>query len=141
MAQYRDLNALYKYLQHQVNSAMEKEVAEEAKRVMEVHIQTDVYNAYTPTDYERTYQLLEDVQSNVISDGTIEVKDTRSENGKDITKIIEYGVGYDWGYIRNLDQEIGARPFIENTYEDLNTNKTHVKTLKNVLESKGIRVE
>jgi hypothetical protein len=120
---------------------MEKDVAEEVKRVMEVHIQTDVYNAYEPTDYVRTYKLMEDIQSELIDDGTIEVKDTRSENGRDITRIIEDGRGYDWGYARNLDQEIGARPFIENTRNDLDTNKSHIEVLKKALRDKGFRVE
>jgi hypothetical protein len=141
LAVYRDLNALYRYLQRQLNNVMEKDVAEEVKRVMEVHIQTDVYNAYEPTDYVRTYKLMEDVQSELIDDGTIEVKDTRSENGRDITRIIEDGIGYDWGYQRNLDQEIGARPFIANTRNDLDTNKSHIEVLKKALQDKGFRVE
>lgn len=141
MPDFNNLNALYAYIQVQVNDAMEKDVAEEAKRVMEVHIQTDVYNTYTPTDYERTYQLMEDVKSELIDDGTIEIKDTRTENGRDITKIIEYGVGYDWGYKRNLDEEIGPRPFVELTAKDLETNKSHVGVLKKALQDKGISVE
>lgn len=140
MPDFSSLNALFNYLQRQVNSSMEHEVANEVVNVVRDHVQTDVYDAYQPTGtYVRQNQLLNNVKSELIEDGTIEITDVRTDGGKNVTEIVEYGRGYTWS--PELDTEIGPRPFLENSIDDLSMNKQHVDTLRKSLINKGLQVE
>lgn len=139
LAEYRDLNALFNYLQKQINNTMENQVAEEVVNVVKGHVESDVYEAYQPKSYQREYQLLNNVKSTLINNGTIEINDIRMDGEKNVTQIVEYGSGYTWH--GNLDETIGPRPFIENSIDDLSMNKQHVEALKKALISKGLQVE
>lgn len=144
----RNINELKKYLQKQINDVLQNEVKNEVEETMRNHIQKDVYEAYTPysTDgktphYERTYELLRSIESNLVDDGMLSVENTRHEGDRDIVSVIEYGQGYQWGYVRDLDEEIGARPFVENTREELRQTNKHVEALKKGLKRQGLDVE
>ena len=144
----RSLSQLEKALKQKIQHAMEDEVAKTAKDTMQEKIQTEVYNKYTPysTDgktphYERTYELLESVKTNMVNDNTLELTNTRSDGDRYIPEIIEYGQGYEWGYTRDLDEEIGARPFIAKTHEALDKEGIYKQALKKGLQQRGLKVE
>lgn len=151
MPEFKNLNDLQKYLNGMIANALEKEVASVAKETMQLHIQRDVYAAYTPysTDgetphYERTGKLLEDIEATMAGD-TLVVEDTRNneddvENGRDVVDVINSGKGYEWGYKRNLDEEIGERPFVQNTFEELSEGLAS-EALKQGLKRFGLDVE
>jgi len=148
MPSFKSLKELEKFLQKQINDALKNEVKNEVEETIRDHIQKDVYEAYTPysTDgktphYERTYELLRSIESNLVDDGVLSVENTRHEGNRNIVEVIEYGQGYQWGYVRNLDEEIGARPFIENTREELRQTNKHVGALKKGLKRQGVDVE
>lgn len=148
MTSFKNLKDLERFLQKQINNALQNEVKNEVEETMRNHIQKDVYEAYTPysTDgvtphYERTYELLRSIESNLIDDGVLSVENTRHEGDRYIVEVIEYGKNYQWGYTRNLDEEIGARPFVENTREELRQTNKHVEALKKGLKRQGIDVE
>ena len=101
-----------------VPQVLETTVADVAKETMERHIQEDVLDAYAPTSYERTGLLQKSCETTMISNNTLELKNTREENGKDIVSTIEYGTDY---YTKELDERIGARPFTERTKEELSS--------------------
>jgi len=143
------LKLIEKHIQLKIQDAMQKEVAETVRKTMQDHIQKDVYNTYIPYSkggvtphYKRTYKLIADntIRSKMINNNTLQVTNEREEDGIDIVKVIEYGKGYTWGYTRDLDEEIGARPFIKNTREDLRINKQHVRALKLGLIRNGVKV-
>jgi hypothetical protein len=144
---FNNLQQLEKYLNGMIRNALDTNVAETAKETMQLHIQRDVYAAYTPysTDgktpyYERTGQLLQDVEHSMLNNNTLVIENTRSENGRDIVKVIEEGKNYEWGYKRNLDEEIGKRPFVHNTFVELSKGLAK-ESLKEGLRRQGISVE
>jgi hypothetical protein len=151
MPEIKTLNQLEKYLNDYINNALNKDVAEIAKENMQLHIQRDVYKPYTPyaigggtNHYQRTGKLLQDVET-TMEGNTLILEDTRNDeadvnNNRDLIKVIEEGKGYEWGYKRNLDEEIGARPFIENTFEDLSKGLAS-EALKKGLKRQGLNVE
>lgn len=144
MPEFSSLKDLYVYVNKVKTEALETDVAEMAKHEMEKHIQTDVYAAYKPTGYTRTYDLLKDVESEMVDADTLEIKDTRygiGQNGerRDVVKVIEYGRGYDWS--PHLDEKIGPRPFIANTRDEIEREQLATKTLKEALNNKGIKTE
>lgn len=148
MPSFKNLKEFERFLQKQINNALQNEVKNEVEETMRDHIQKDVYEAYTPysTDgvtphYERTYELLRSIESNLVDNGVLSVENTRHEGDRDIVSVIEYGQGYQWGYVRNLDEEIGARPFVENTRHELEQTNKHVEALKKGLKRQGIDVE
>jgi hypothetical protein len=143
------LKEIEKKLNKKIHDAMKDEVFEKVRDVMQDHIMDDVYKKYTPysTDgktphYERTYELIRDetIDGKMINDNTLEVKNTRSENDRNIVEVIETGKGYEWGYTRNLDEEIGDRPFIKNTRKDLLEHGQHINALKLGLKKRGVDV-
>lgn len=146
MATFKSLKDLVNYVnENYVKSALENEVFEEVKEEMQDKIQTITYDRYEPTHYERTGTLLETIEKEMLNDNTLAVENTRSdiEHGvqKDVTEIIEKGRGYTWGYVRNLDEEIGPRPFIAETRESLQKSDKLKRAIKKGLERQGIKTK
>lgn len=98
-----------------VPQVLETSVADVAKSTGEKHVQADVYDAYQ-SSYERTNKLKESWETELISNDTLQMTNTRTDGDRYIPEIIEYGHGY---YSQELDERIGARPFIENTRSEL----------------------
>jgi hypothetical protein len=140
MATFNDLDELIKQMQKDINDSMKNDVAPDMVEVVQDHVEKDVYAAYTPIDYQRTNTLKNNVNA-VTSDNTIEIDDTYIDNGNDIVNIVETGKGYTWGYTRNLDDVIGARPFMELADQDIRDNQLADKSLIKSLKSKGYDVK
>jgi phage gpG-like protein len=140
MATFNDLDKLIKQMQKDINDSMKNDVAPDMVKVVQDHVEKDVYNAYTPLDYQRTNTLKNNVNATT-TDNTIEIDDTYIDNGKDIVDIVETGKGYTWGYTRNLDDVIGARPFMELADQDIKDNQLADKSLIKSLKSKGYDVK
>jgi hypothetical protein len=147
MATVGSMAELEKYINQKISNSLKTDVAATAVKTMQKRIEKDVYNAYTPysTDgvtphYERTGQLLKDVQVEIENDNTIVVENIRNERGRDIVKIIEEGKGYDWGYKRDLNKEIGKREFVKHTYEELASGSAK-QALAEGLRKQGLSVE
>jgi phage gpG-like protein len=143
--EFNSLDELEKYLNDLIEVALETNVKQTAEETMKMHIQKDVYTPYTPMSYERTGKLLQDVEAKMIDSNTLSLEDTRNEepdveNGRDVIKTIEKGKGYQWGYTRNLDEVIGARPFVQNTYDELASGSAR-ESLKQGLKRQGLNVE
>lgn len=157
----RNKKDLEKMLKMVAKKALETEVSKTAKEIMEDKIDTEVYDAYTPYSsdgetphYERTYKLRESVKTEMIGDNHLILYNDRfdeneqitSENsfyhksGRYIPSVLESGEGYEWGYNRDLDSEIGARPFGKKTYEELE-NGEFKKALIKGIEKQGIKVK
>lgn len=139
MPVFDSLDALTQYLQLQINDSLETDVNKEMIQVVQEHVKTDVYDAYNPLSYQRTNELLADVKGEMVNDDTLEITDTRTENGKDIPQIIEYGKGYTWGI--GLDERIGPRPFMENAEQQIIQEDLHINVMKESLRKKGFVVE
>lgn len=150
MADINNMKDLERMINAKIKETMGHEVFLETKDCLKEHIQKDVYNTYTPynlsgTDhhYKRTGELIN--EGNIIG----EVRDTSLmvetiAYDDNVIKTIETGKGYKWGkasgYVRDLDDEIGARPFIAKTQEEMN-NGRFGKALKEGLKNKGLNVE
>ena len=133
-----------KKIQSKIKSAMQNELSKESKTVMQMHVVTDVYNVYEPTSYSRSYDqggLLDrdNIETTMISNNTLKVKNIRKdeETGRMVDKIVEYGKGYWTSY---LDDLIGARPFIHNTFEELKNGKAR-DAIKRGLIREGLNVK
>lgn len=140
ISKFSDLERALKKI---VQDAMEDEVATKAIELGVKNVASEVYAKYTPYSsdgvtphYERTYELMSSFEYNPIHNG-IEVYNDRSEGGRNIAEVIETGVGFLWGYTRNLDEEIGARPFMAKTREDLKYGEFK-KSLEKGLNVRGI---
>ncbi|MGG4386535.1 hypothetical protein ABEX08_31610, partial [Priestia megaterium] len=99
---------LEKEIQKRIKKVMSKQVKNMAKSTMQDHIIEDAYNAYTPEVYQRTGQLLKDIDTKLVDDNTISVESVRKDGIKDVSEIVETGRGYS---TPELDAKIGARPF------------------------------
>lgn len=115
--EFKNLDSLYAYLENvAIPEALSTTVAEVAIDTGVQHTQSDVYDAYTPTQYDRSFDLIKSWRSQLISNNTLEITNTRSEGTRDIVSVIEFGKGY---WTQALDNLIGARPFMENTRDQL----------------------
>ena len=143
---------LEKLISKAIESSMNDELAKEVVEVMTEDggvIDKTVYEPYTPynlsgTDhhYHRTYQLKDpsNIDTHMVNGNTLSIRSTRSENGRDIAGILESGNGYDWGknsgYVRDLDEEIGARPLHKETGNELQRTGRHIKAMKKGLKKR-----
>ncbi|TCJ01087.1 hypothetical protein [Cytobacillus praedii] len=144
---FSSLKELERYLNKQIQNTLQNEVFAEVKDTMQKKIDKDVYEAYTPysTDgvtphYQRTGKLRESIEKS-LNGNTLIVENTRSENGRDIVEVIESGKGYTWGYSRNLNEEIGSRPFVESTKNELRNSNKLEQAMKKGLKKQGLSIE
>lgn len=144
------------YLTEKINSSLQKEMSEMVKDKIEEHVQTDVYDTYpNPVMYERrNFQngSLGDIiqmDSKLISDGVLEVTDNADFNHSfaytyggygdiDISKSLTYNIEKGYGSEDMPWNE--ARPFIENTREEIQNSNLHSETMKKALRARGLDV-
>ena len=136
----KNIADLVKLIEKKVKIAMEKEVSEVAKRTLQENVISEVYEQYTPTQYERTGGLYQDrnIEVKMENDSTLSVRSTREEDGRDIASIIEYGVGYSYP---GLDERIGARPFHQVTKQELEEKGLAKKALESGLKKQGVNIK
>ncbi|WP_423734300.1 hypothetical protein ACO9S3_07945 [Bacillus velezensis] len=102
------------------------------------HVQSDVYDAYDPLEYERTSLLKDSFVIQNESNG-ISLDNTRGDNGKDVATVVETGQGYT--YPDKYDYGYGKpRPFMKNTAESLKDGRL-VAAMKKDLNASGIKTE
>lgn len=134
------LSGLAKELEATMGDQPEKTVRKKFKK----QINATVYDSYTPTQYDRTGELLQDssIKSAVSRKGAdveLTVQSIRSEDGKDIAKIIETGQGYTWESSQ-IAKSKTPRPFHANTEEELASTGEHIQAIKAGLRKRGIDV-
>lgn len=143
MPEFNSIAELERYINEMAKRAMNEGTAvkstviEAGKR----HVQTDVYNVYTPDPnnpraYKRTGQLKEDWDTEATLDG-MAVFDTRTDNDRDVVQIVETGKGYQYDFPYNGVE----RPFIENTVKELQNNGELINALKQDLKGLGFNIE
>jgi glycyl-tRNA synthetase (class II) len=139
--EFNNLKDLEKYVNKIAKESMSKghhvkdTVIDEGKR----QVQETVYNVFEPKVYKRTGQLKEQWESEEIADGIAIYPSRRDEDtGKYIPEVIESGIGYDYSFEYNGKE----RPFVENTRQDLESNKDRVTdALKKDMRAFGLDVE
>ena len=114
MAKFKSLKDAMKYIEKATSDSMQ-EVGRELEEIMKEEIQTQVYDAYDPSTYDRTKQLLNSVETTNVSDNSVEVSwrdngDWTSYSGKHMYVIhgLEMGKTYGRGGYRpstNLVEE------------------------------------
>jgi len=146
------LARIHTKIQKQVNDSLKKEVATHVKEKISNHVQSDVYNAYpNPVVYTRrnlqngSLGDTEQMKSNLINDGVLEVKDNAdfnhdfaSEHGGygdiDLSKSLAYNIEYGYGSMSQPWNE--PRDFINETKKDIKSNNSHVEVLKGALRKR-----
>lgn len=156
MATVKGWEQLTEALQKKVNATLEDNVFKAVKEVYLEHIESDVYDKYTPKIYERRHQSggLAD-EHNITGkmvEGTLEVMNIGMPNdslfGKEfnssyLTQFASWIENGDAGKVFGGDFSgepwANPRPFTENTIKDLKQNKQHIKAFKEGLKSRGIK--
>ncbi|TPG68896.1 hypothetical protein EEL31_10385 [Brevibacillus laterosporus] len=138
MPKFKSIDELNKYLAKQISESL-NEVGDATKNTMQKHVKTDVYDAYTPTQYDRTGQLRNDIEVKV-KGNTVSISPIRRDGDKYIPTIIETGHGYDWKN-SNIYQSKQKRPFVQNTENEIVKNDLHIKTMKKSLKKRKWIVE
>ena len=113
MPTFKSLNDLMRYVNKATADSM-PEVGKELEEIMKEEIQTQVYDAYDPSTYERTKQLLNSVETTNVSDNSVEVSwrdngDWTSYAGKHMYVIhgLEMGKTYGRGGYRPSTDLVG----------------------------------
>ena len=153
------LKALEAELYKRVDKALENEVGEYVKDVMQTVIKRDVYDVYTPEMYHRRGEyggLADQENMNAIAEnGVLTVtnttmaypyvgmeQNTLSQNaGQLLAPIIESGNGYDYSKWAHYGYG-NPRPFMHNTEIELSNSKWAIEAmLAEGLIRQGIEVE
>lgn len=144
MPTFSNLQDAIKYAKQQTQDALNKEVANKIKEVEHEHVKTDVYDVYTPKKYARqrdNYGLsdVRNMNTKQYSEVGIEISNDTVHpdeffNDVYVADVVESGHGYEYDFEYNGVK----RPFQENTVEELERTKEHVKALKEGLKKRGI---
>ncbi|WP_182004730.1 hypothetical protein [Priestia aryabhattai] len=135
----KNLKDLEREVNKRINKAMKENVQKEAKKTMQEKIVDEVYLAYEPSQYERSYELLNSVETKQVNKTTISIENTRHDGNRDVAKIIEEGQPYDWEKSRIAQMKL-KRPFHEETRKSLE-NGRFKDSLKEGLKSQGLDVK
>jgi hypothetical protein len=141
MPEFDDLDSLQVYLNGKIRKALSSDVADEARDTMSDHVMKDVYDKYTPSQYQRTGDLYKDIKTTMVNDNTLTVEDTAKDNntGRLIAPIVESGTGYQWTNSRIYNMQPFPREFVKETYNELSNGKALV-TFGNSLKKQGLDV-
>jgi hypothetical protein len=149
--QFKSIVDLAKHLEkNQIKKALKDDVAKQARKTLKEHIVEDVYNEYPdPKVYSRTGGLLQDsnIDTTMENDNTLSIRSTRSENGRDIAEVIEYGHegskdGYEYpAYYPDGNNFVQPRPFHAETARELDEKGLAKKALADGLRKSGLKVE
>jgi hypothetical protein len=121
MPEFKSFAELEKYLNQQIKKSLSNEVADVARDTMSKHVMSDVYQAYEPTQYQRTGDLYKDISTTMKNDNTLEIENVArdEESGRLIAPVVESGEGYEWKKSRIYQMQPFPRPFVENTAKEL----------------------
>ena len=136
---FKNINALFKHIEEQVQDTMTNEVVDTVKDNMAEAVQTSVYDAYSPEYYKRRMNNggLSDTHNMEVTEiqNGISVHDAASlDNGRNdysLDDIIVYGLG----------NQPFERDFYAETADKLQENQEHTEALKQGLKKRGIEVE
>lgn len=162
MPKVKSIAEALKYISSQINETLLDEVSESIKDAEIRHAYRDVYSRPDSLLYERRYSDggigdYDNLEERLEGDGLLAVEnvtpfnpylngrnasDGMSHNsGEGLDGLVEFGDGgwkgltYDWA------KGEPARPFIQNTIDELRTTKAHVKSLKDGLKKRGVNVK
>jgi hypothetical protein len=112
-------------------NAVKNKVIETGKK----HVQTDVYDVYTPMMYKRTGELKENWKTEPTADGMAVFNDRR-DDGRYVAEVVETGKGYEYDFEYNGVE----RPFTKNTADELRNNGELTDALRKDLKSAGFDI-
>lgn len=165
MATVKGWDALMRNIKKQVEDTAKKDVFPVVKDVYQEHIQEEVYDAYSPTSYQRRGYadglIADDNIVGEFKDGVLEVKDIAEPNESISQPKTPYSPDYDTQFAawvergeaytgkakhlfsgdRSDEPWAQPRPFTEKTVDDLATNQQHKKALSDGLKKRGIKTE
>lgn len=135
------LDDILRIIREEVTSTMNLEVKSEAKKIVTKHVKNDVYSyrPQTPGHKRRGEFGKEDnVKVSVKGKGNgVEMEADEMVKGRNgfegLPDVTETGTGGNW------NGKVPARPFMENSSKEL--EEEAVKSLKNGLKSRGLKVE
>lgn len=135
----KNLNALMKHIEKDMQKVLENEVAETVKENMKAAVDENVYDVFTPEFYNRRMENGGLTDSNnlqaTISENVLTVRDVAPlDNGRtdyELDEIIVKG----WG------KQPFPRDFYGGTAERLENNGDHIKAMKDRLRKRGYTVK
>lgn len=105
------------------------DIAIKCRRIMQDCIQKVVYEAYEPVEYERTYQLIDNVDYKIdgnnlyIFINTGNMHYTSAVDGRNVTKLVPWLIDHtghmDGTGIRNMYHYYSERKFLEETAKEI----------------------
>ena len=142
MPKFKGINKQLKpYVDKQIQEALYKK-RDVFVNVAKEKVQSEVYDEYQPTMYQRTGKLKESFETTPINNGIV-IDNTRSENGRDIAEIIEKGHynsdGYN--YVKKGASYLLPREFMKEAKQEIKDRKLHITELQKGLKEKGINTK
>lgn len=143
---FKNINELAKYVNQQVLSkTLKEDVGEKLVRPkLKENIQSEVYDVYEPVIYERLGEnggLIDDANIHVdmINLNTVSIESKRMDDGRDVSVIVETGVGYnpEWPFPYTNK----GRPFTDVTRDELLNDGSVEHAIYNGLKRQGMNVK
>lgn len=141
LKEFLNLDSLIKYVQDELNDVNKDEVSDFLVDKLASHVESDVYSYPTSGIYQRTGKLKKDFDIHMDeNEGILSVDSARYDEdnpSKYVAEIVETGKNYSWNtYLRGV-----ARPFVENTHDELEQTDELENYIRSALKFRGIDVE
>lgn len=150
---FDNFDDLFGFIENAVEDSLKKEVANKTKKTLSKQAHETVYShPYDVNLYRRKKNRggLSDtslMSSNVTKKGnhqTLAVRSEREDKGRDVARIVEYGMGYNWHESRYAIMEREGipipRPFHYEAFKEMESTLSHVQAMIDGLNRQGIRV-
>lgn len=137
-----NIKELNKYLNTCVNDVLQKEVFTDVSNEIQKSIQKDVYEAYTPTSYIRTGEMKspELIHKEMLGNGVMKITHKRIDGTKNVSNIIEKGIGYTWINSSIYKSQPFPRKFMKGTTFRIKNKNIHLIALKKGLKRFGLKL-
>lgn len=155
----KQLERIMKKIESEMLDNLQESVGKEVKKMAEERTQKDLYDAYTPLKYKRTYQTLKGWKLSKNDSNSLVLRNDRPTTDKHLwakfgvpvrpkyaLKVVEKGSPYIWDLVdsgwrvpRPADD---SRPVVANTKKDIDLKSKQLKDIyKKHLKSKGYNVK
>ncbi len=155
MPNFKDLNSLKKYIQTQVASTLQDDVAKDASDKMKKNYNDEVYSyAYDPEYRDRRMSLTDDenIKKEMVSDTAISISNIARPDKSVFGSSVDGKEGLlgQWiedGSIPNVFNDrtdypwTAPRPVIQHTKEEIEGSSSHTVAMRKGLKKRGINVK
>lgn len=125
-----------------INDVLQEEVFNDVSKTIQESVIEDVYDKYDPTQYIRKGKMATSqvIHKEMLGNGMMKIIHKRMDGSKNVSDIVEKGIGYTWTRSKIYQSQPFPRPFMRITSMKIKSKNIHLKALKRGLKRFGLKL-